>query len=311
MTDELGLSSASLVVEVASNDGYLLQHFAATGIGVLGVEPATEVAEVARARGLPTEVVFLGEVTGQRIRDEHGPADLVVGNNVYAHVPDVGDFSLGLRRLVADDGLVTLEFPHLLRLIENRQVDTIYHEHYQYWTLATATRALAQADLQVVDVDELGTHGGSLRVHARPGAGRPVAERVAAVLAAEEAAGLHRIEGYRGFATEVAAVKRDLLDFLIAAARAGRTVAGWRPGQGQHPAQPLRDPDRPAAVHGGPQPGQARTLLPGQPDPHPAGRDAGRRAAGLRPDHAAGPEGDAGSNLGTGPPRTRAPCREA
>lgn len=233
MTARFGLGPDSLVVEVASNDGYLLQHLLAAGIGVLGVEPAREVAEVARSRGVPTEVCFLGEQSARRIRAEHGPADLVVANNVFAHVPDVADFSRGLRRLVADDGFLTLEFPHLLQLIAERQFDTIYHEHYQYWTLATATAALARADLQVVDVEELGTHGGSLRLHVRPGSGHPVTDRVGAVLAAEAAAGLHCLDGYRGFADQVAAVKRDLLDLLIALARSGRSIAGYgAPGKG-------------------------------------------------------------------------------
>src|SRR5215467_7254040 len=167
MTGRLGLTSGSLVTEVASNDGYLLQHFVAQGIPVLGVEPAANVAEAARARGIPTEVQYLTAESGQEIAQGHGRADLVAGNNVFAHVPDIQGFAAGLRALVKDTGLVTLEFPHLLRLIERRQYDTIYHEHFSYLSLLTSARALATAGLRVIDVDELGTHGGSLRVYAR------------------------------------------------------------------------------------------------------------------------------------------------
>jgi hypothetical protein len=219
---------------VASNDGYLLQHFAAQGIPVLGVEPAANVADVARSRGIPTEVRFLGPETGREIAEQHGRADLVAGNNVFAHVPDIRGFAAGLRALVKDSGLVTLEFPHLLRLIERRQYDTIYHEHFSYLSLLTASRALATAGLRVVDVDELDTHGGSLRVYARPeeSASEPTA-RVKAVLDQEEAAGLHTVAGHEGFASEVLRIKSDLLEFLLAAARDGRSVAGYgAPGKG-------------------------------------------------------------------------------
>jgi 2-polyprenyl-3-methyl-5-hydroxy-6-metoxy-1,4-benzoquinol methylase len=234
MTGRLGLTPGSLVTEVASNDGYLLQHFAAQGIPVLGVEPAANVADVARSRGIPTEVRFLGPETGREIAEQHGRADLVAGNNVFAHVPDIRGFAAGLRALVKDSGLVTLEFPHLLRLIERRQYDTIYHEHFSYLSLLTASRALATAGLRVVDVDELDTHGGSLRVYARPeeSASEPTA-RVKAVLDQEEAAGLHTVAGHEGFASEVLRIKSDLLEFLLAAARDGRSVAGYgAPGKG-------------------------------------------------------------------------------
>jgi len=234
MTERLGLTSDSLVTEVASNDGYLLQHFHAAGIPVLGVEPAANVAEAARAKDIRTEVAFLGAETGRQIAERYGRADLVAGNNVFAHVPDIRGFAAGLRALVKDDGTVTLEFPHLLRLIERRQYDTIYHEHYSYLSLLTSSRALETAGLRVVDVDELGTHGGSLRVYAKPeeSAGEP-AERVKAVLAEEEAAGLHTVEGHEGFAPAVLTIKSDLLGFLLTAAREGRTVAGYgAPGKG-------------------------------------------------------------------------------
>jgi len=234
MIGQRGLTRDSLVTEVASNDGYLLQHFQAEGIPVLGVEPAANVAEAARARGIPTEVQFLGADTGRQIAKQHGRADLVAANNVFAHVPDIRGFAAGLRALVKDDGLVTLEFPHLLRLIERRQYDTIYHEHFSYLSLLTSSRALATAGLQVVDVEELDTHGGSLRVHARPdaAAGEPTG-RVTAVLAAEEAAGLHTVTGHQEFAPAVLKIKSDLLEFLLTAAREGRSVAGYgAPGKG-------------------------------------------------------------------------------
>ena len=234
MIERLGLGPDSLVAEVASNDGYLLQHFVAAGVPVVGIEPAGNVAEVARGKGIRTEVRFLGATTGAEVAAAYGQADLVAGNNVYAHVPDLRDFTAGLAALVKPTGLVTLEFPHLLRLIERRQYDTIYHEHYQYLSLLTASRALATAGLTVVDVDELSTHGGSLRVHARPApaAGEP-SGAVKAVLEAEAEAGLHTLEGHRGFAEAVFAIKRDLVSFLLAARAEGKTVVGYgAPGKG-------------------------------------------------------------------------------
>jgi SAM-dependent methyltransferase len=234
MTDRLGLTAGSLVTEVASNDGYLLQHFRARGVPVLGIEPAGNVAAAARARGIRTEVAFLGPGTGRRIAGQYGRADLVAGNNVFAHVPDIRGFAAGLRALVKDDGMVTLEFPHLLRLIERRQYDTIYHEHFSYLSLLTSSRALETAGLRVVDVDELPTHGGSLRIYARPAeTGAEPGAAVTAVLAAEQAAGLHTVEGHGGFAPAVLKIKSDLLEFLLAAAREGKTVAGYgAPGKG-------------------------------------------------------------------------------
>ncbi|HEY8046553.1 MAG TPA: class I SAM-dependent methyltransferase [Streptosporangiaceae bacterium] len=234
MTGALRLTKGSLVTEVASNDGYLLQHFVAAGIPVLGVEPAANVAAAARAKGIRTEVRFLGPETGAELAGRYGQADLVAGNNVFAHVPDIRGFAAGLRALVKDSGLVTLEFPHLLRLIEGRQYDTIYHEHFSYLSLLTASRVLRTAGLEVVDVDELSTHGGSLRVHARPAeaTGEP-SPRVKAVLDQEETAGLHTVAGHDGFARDVMKIKSDLLSFLIAAATDGKSVAGYgAPGKG-------------------------------------------------------------------------------
>lgn len=234
MTARLSLSSDSLIVEVASNDGYLLQHAVARDIPALGIEPAANIAVVARERGVRTETEFLGERTGTELAGRYGTADLVVGNNVFAHVPDLLDFVRGLRALVAADGLVSLEFPHLLRLIESRQYDTIYHEHYSYFTLRTASAALETGGLRVVDVEELPTHGGSLRLMAKPvaTAGTP-SDMVTKVLADESEAGLHSLEGHAGFASEVLTVKADLVEFLVGAVREGKSVAGYgAPGKG-------------------------------------------------------------------------------
>jgi SAM-dependent methyltransferase len=230
----LGLTAESFVVEVASNDGYLLQHVVKRGIRALGIEPAGNVAEVAIDNGIPTEVVFLGEEVGRKIASEHGPADLVVANNVFAHVPDIVDFARGLRALVAGHGRVSIEIPHLLRLIEGRLYDTIYHEHFSYLSLLTTQRVLEAAGLTVVDVEELATHGGSLRTWSAPSesAGDP-SEAVADVLAAESRAGLHTLAGHGGFAEEVAAARNDLVSFLVDRSRAGASVAGYgAPGKG-------------------------------------------------------------------------------
>ncbi len=232
--ERFGLDSSSLVVEVASNDGYLLQHLVARGIPVLGVEPAANIAAIAQEKGVPTRVAFLGEEEGRRLRSRHGPARLVVANNVFAHVPDVRDFSRGLAALLADDGWLSIEVPHLMRLIERAQYDTIYHEHFSYYTLLTAQRVLATAGLSVVDVEELASHGGSLRIWARHN--RHAGTRTQAVddvLADEERRGLHTLAGHQGFADAVARVKRDLVTFLASAANDGRRVAGYgAPGKG-------------------------------------------------------------------------------
>jgi SAM-dependent methyltransferase len=230
----LGLAEDSFVVEVASNDGYLLQHVRDLGLRCLGVEPAANIAEVARSKGIDTVCEFLGEATGTAIAAEHGKADLVAANNVFAHVPDIVDFAQGLRALLKDDGTVTIEIPHLLRLIEDRLYDTIYHEHYSYLSLLTTQRVLAEAGLTVVDVEELSTHGGSLRTWSMPveRASGP-SERVAKVLGDERAAGLDTVEGHGGFAEVVGAARDDLVDFLVTARRQGKTVAGYgAPGKG-------------------------------------------------------------------------------
>jgi hypothetical protein len=232
--ERLGLGEKSFVVEVASNDGYLLKHVVGHGIRCLGVEPSVNVGQAARDAGVPTLTAFLSEETGLKVREEHGPADLVAANNVYAHIPDVIGFTKGLRALVADDGWVSIEVQHLLTLIEKNQYDTIYHEHFQYYTVESARRALATGGLTVVDVELLPTHGGSIRLWARPDAvAGPPSSRMTDVLAAEKAAGLHELSGYTEFAERVTRVRLDLLKFLIEARNDGKTVVGYgAPGKG-------------------------------------------------------------------------------
>jgi SAM-dependent methyltransferase len=223
-----GLHGGSLVVEVASNDGYLLQHFIAAGVPALGIEPAANIAAVARNRGVPTEVAFFGAATAAGFAQRGLHADLLVANNVLAHVPDVTGFISGVARLLAQNGVATFEFPHLLRLIEDVQFDTIYHEHYAYFSLLVVGNLLRAAGLRAFDVEELPTHGGSLRVFICHAAAA-FAEQpgVALVLAAEREARLDRPEGYAGFAPRVAQVQRGFRAFLAAERRARRRVAGY------------------------------------------------------------------------------------
>ena len=233
-TVRLGLRDDSFVVEVASNDGYLLQHVAARGMRCHGIEPAANIAEAARAKGIPTTVTFLGEATARDFVAQHGTADLVAANNVFAHVPDIRDFAKGLRVLAGEAGTVTIEIPHLLRLIEGNLYDTIYHEHYSYLSLLTTQRVLAAAGLVVVDVEELDTHGGSLRTWSVPAetAAEP-SDMVAKILAEEQEAGLHTVEGHDGFARVVATARNDLMQFLVERSREGATVAAYgAPGKG-------------------------------------------------------------------------------
>ena len=229
MTPLLGLGKDSLVVEVASNDGYLLQYFRERDIPVLGIEPAFTVAEAARARDVPTIEDFFGVRLATKLRDEGRSADLLLGNNVLAHVPDLNDFVAGLEVLLAPRGVLTLEFPHLLRLVEGLQFDTIYHEHFSYFSFITARRVLAAHGLAVFDVDELPTHGGSLRVHARHEADETHAEtpKVARLLERERQAGFAELSGYRGFQAKVDAAKRDILRFLMTAKDQGKSVVGY------------------------------------------------------------------------------------
>ena len=223
-----GLGPDSLVVEVASNDGYLLQYFRAAGCRVLGVEPAANVARVATARGIPTEVAFFGRDTARRLREAGFGADHMAANNVLAHVPDPNDFAAGFAELLKPAGVATFEFPHLLRLVADTQFDTIYHEHFSYFSLAVVTGIFARQGLRIFDVAELPTHGGSLRVFACHHAGpHPTRPAVAALLRAEQDFGLERPDAYNEFAERVVQVKLTLLRFLLDARQAGQSVVGY------------------------------------------------------------------------------------
>jgi SAM-dependent methyltransferase len=228
MQSRLGLGKDSFVVEVASNDGYLLQYFVQREIPVLGIEPAANVAEVAVAKGVPTLVQFFGAQLARDLVQEGRSADLVLGNNVLAQVPALNDFVEGLQILLKPEGVLTLEFPHLLKLIELNEFDTIYHEHFSYFSLLTTTKLLEAHGLRVFDVEELPSHGGSLRVYAcRQSSSHPLQPNVVRVIQSERSSGLDRIEGYGSFAREVKQTKFALLDFLLKAARDGKTVAGY------------------------------------------------------------------------------------
>jgi hypothetical protein len=233
--DRFGLDAGSLVVELASNDGYLLQYFVQRGVPVLGIEPAENVAEAAVERGVRTLTEFFGVDCARKLASEGTRPELIAGNNVLAQVPDVNDFVEGMRILLADDGVITIEFPHLVRLVEGNQFDTIYHEHFSYFSLVTAERIFAAHGLTIFDVDELATHGGSLRIYARHAAdtSKPVSERVTGLAATERRLGLEGLEYYAAFSEKVMETKRGILVFLIEARRSGKTVAGYgAPGKG-------------------------------------------------------------------------------
>jgi len=234
ISDRLSLGKESFVVEVASNDGYLLQNFVKKGIPVLGIEPAANVAKVAVEKGVPTLVKFFGARTAEEVAQERR-ADLICGANVLAQVPDPNDFVRGLKILLQPRGVVTIEFPHLLKLMAENQFDTIYHEHFSYFSFLSAETLFAAQGLTLFDVEELPTHGGSLRIYARHSedASRPVTERARALRQREVDAGLLRLETYAGFEEQVKETKRRLLEFLISAKRAGKRVAGYgAPGKG-------------------------------------------------------------------------------
>jgi SAM-dependent methyltransferase len=224
--DRLALGASSLVLEVASNDGYLLRNFVAAGVPVLGVEPAANVAAVAVRAGVPTEVAFFGRERARAIA-ERGRADLVVANNVLAHVPDLDDFVGGLAAVVKPDGVVSIEVPHLLRMIERTEFDTIYHEHLSYFSLLAARDVLARGGLRVFDAEELDTHGGSLRIWASPSSGRPESPAVERIVETERSEGLDSLEGYGGFAKRVDRLLTELRAFLREARAEGRRVAAY------------------------------------------------------------------------------------
>ena len=224
-----GLNRQKQVVEIASNDGYLLQYFVAKDIPVLGIEPARNVAEEAIRQGIPTEVRFFGKSTARDLVSRAKLADLIVGNNVLAHVPDLNDFVSGLKILLAPQGVITLEFPHLMRLMEENQFDTIYHEHLSYFSLVTVCDLFVRLGLRIFDVEELPTHGGSLRIYAchQENGQRPTGERVADLLSREQQAGFSTVEHYLSFGERVKKTKRKLLEFLIAAKDQGQSVVGY------------------------------------------------------------------------------------
>ena len=230
MIARFGLGAHSRVIEVASNDGYLLKNFVARGMPCLGIEPAANVAEVARKSGVPTETVFLGEETARRIVAKAGPAHLVAANNVLAHVPAINDFVAGLRELLAEDGVLTVECPHLVRLIAEGQFDTIYHEHFFYFSLAAIERIFAAHGLRLFDVEQLSTHGGSLRIYAERAARivpRAASERLHALRALEREAGVPRPDYYDGFTRRVASTIASVRSFLSSARAEKKAVIAY------------------------------------------------------------------------------------
>jgi len=228
ITNRLGLTSDSFVVELASNDGYLLKNFVASGVPCLGIEPTKSTAEAARAIGVPVREQFFGASVGQSMADAGEKADLVLGNNVYAHVPDINDFTQGVAAILKPNGVVTFEFPHLLQLIGQNQFDTVYHEHFSYLSLFAVTSIFTAAGLRIFDVEELPTHGGSLRIYGcLKEADHVVTGAVDAVMQAETAAGLQDAVTYTSFQKKADAVKDGLLRFLLDAKAKGKTVAGY------------------------------------------------------------------------------------
>jgi 2-polyprenyl-3-methyl-5-hydroxy-6-metoxy-1,4-benzoquinol methylase len=229
MRSRFGLGSGSQVIELASNDGYLLQYFKEAGIPVLGVEPARNVAEEAIKKGIPTVVKFFGEQTARELVAEGKTADLLLGNNVLAHVPGLNDFVKGMKIVLKPTGVITMEFPHLQKLVDECQFDTIYHEHFSYFSFITVEQVFAKHGITLFDVEELPTHGGSLRIYGRHSedTSKPVGERVVALREREKRLGYAGLELYRSFAHKVMATKRDILEFMIKVKRDGKTVVGY------------------------------------------------------------------------------------
>lgn len=229
IVDRFRFNQHSRVVEIASNDGYLLKNFVARGIPVLGVEPAANVADVAMRKGINTKVAFFGEKTARGLTDDGWTADLIIGNNVLAHVPDLNDFVRGLKVLLKPTGLITMEFPHLLQLVGQNQFDTIYHEHFSYFSFIAVERVFARHEMKLFDVEELSTHGGSLRIYAchENDTSKPVEPRAKELKSREEAIGFGHLSHYLSFGPRVEATKRKLLAFLIAAKEEGKRVVGY------------------------------------------------------------------------------------
>lgn len=227
MQRDYGINRQSLVIEIASNDGYLLQNFVAAHIPVLGIEPAANVAKVAIDKGVPTRVEFFGTAAAKKLVAEHKQADLLLGNNVLAHVPDLNDFVAGLKILLKSTGVLTMEFPHLLQLMQHNQFDTIYHEHFCYFSLLAIDRVFTHHGLSIFQVEELPTHGGSLRIHACHTGARPIQPSHGQVLAKENLYGFAQATVYQNFAEQVRETKRKVLEFLITAKRAGKKIVGY------------------------------------------------------------------------------------
>jgi len=229
ITLRFGLGKNSKVVEIASNDGYLLHNFVAGGIPVLGVEPAANVAEVAKGKGIPTKVAFFGEKTARDLIEDGWSADLIIGNNVLAHVPDLNDCVRGLKLLLKPSGLVTMEFPHLLQLMNDSQFDTIYHEHFSYFSFLAVEQVFARHGMKLFDVEELPTHGGSLRIYAThiEDSSKQIQSRAKGLKAREQEAGYGQLDHYLSFRSKVEEVKRTLLSFLITAKQEGKRVVGY------------------------------------------------------------------------------------
>jgi len=229
MIERFGFNSTSQIVELASNDGYLLQYFKDKNIPVLGVEPAQNVATVAEAAGIPTVTKFFGVKTATELANEGKAADLLLGNNVLAHVPDINDFVGGLKKLLKPHGVITMEFPHLLRLIEQNQFDTIYHEHFSYLSFTTVETIFAKHGLSLFDVAKLTTHGGSLRIFAKHTEDdtKPLTEHIDNLKQLEKQTGLDNLKTYQKFAEQVRATKRKILNFLIQTKQAGKTIVGY------------------------------------------------------------------------------------
>jgi hypothetical protein len=235
MISRFGISSNSLVVEIASNDGYLLQWFLQKGIPVLGIDPAANVAEAARKKGINTEVEFFGKDTALKLASKYRKADLLLGNNVLAHVPNINDFVSGMKEMLNTEGVITMEFPHLQRLIERNQFDTIYHEHFSYLSFVAVNRIFAHHGITLFDVEELPTHGGSLRIYGKhkDDHKKEVTKRVIELLKREIDLGFESLEYYSLFEEKIKETKRKILDFLIGAKRKGKTIVGYgAPGKG-------------------------------------------------------------------------------
>jgi SAM-dependent methyltransferase len=229
MVERFSLNNKSLVVELASNDGYLLQYFINHHIPVLGIEPASNVAQVARTKGIPTETVFFGTDTAKSLALQGRYADVLIGNNVLAHVPNVNDFIAGMKILLKPSGVLTMEFPHLVHLMQQKQFDTIYHEHFSYFSLTTAIDVFARHGLTLFDVEELPTHGGSLRIYGKhqENLALPLTTRMTDVVQREAALGINDLQAYSAFTNDVNALKRDILAILIELKREGKKIVGY------------------------------------------------------------------------------------